>query len=150
MSSIPFSPLGVLFVSFSFLCHSDPSTCQHMLHIMCGPRPSACQSLFQIVTLLPKKWKATMSELGKDARPLVIVGSVGNMSEERQGVDDDEARRDWRKLRELQSEGGVIHDQQDQAKARRTDRAVCANEGKPRYGQAISRTCCCVNTSYLL
>ena len=36
------------------------------------------------------------------------VGSVGNVSEGREGADDDEAGRDRRELPELQGEGGVI------------------------------------------
>ena len=44
MSGIPFSPLGVLFSFRSCVIRIRPHAC--MLHTTCGPRPSACQSLF--------------------------------------------------------------------------------------------------------
>ena len=59
------------------------------------------------------------------------VSSVGNLPEGREGADDDEAGRDRRELRELESEGCVIHDQQDRANTRRTERDVRTDGGRP-------------------
>ena len=69
-------------------------------------------------------------------KPLVAnVISVGNLLARREGADDAEAGRDRRELREPlrepQGEGGVIHDQQDRAIARRTERYVCSDGRRP-------------------
>ena len=75
-----------------------------------------------------EKWKAMMSELGKDAmiRDFVEnVSAVGHLPEGRERAnDDDEAGRERRELREHVGEGGVIHDQQDQSK-HEEDRKRC-------------------------
>ena len=62
----------------------------------------------------------------KDPRHVENVGSVGNMSQGREGVGDDEARRDQRELRELHGEGGFTHDEEDRK------RYMCWRE--PREG----------------
>ena len=59
------------------------------------------------------------------------VISVGNLLARREGADDAEAGRDRRELREPQGEGGVIHDQQDRAITRRTERYVCSDGRRP-------------------
>ena len=73
-----------------------------------------------------------VSELGKDTKiPDLrsLSAFVGNLLERREGSDGDEAGRDRRELRQTQGEGGVTHDLQDQANARRTERDECTDEG---------------------
>ena len=61
------------------------------------------------------------------------VGSVGNLSEER------DMMRDLRELREIEGEGGATHDQQDRASARRTERDARADESRPRERKRTRR-----------
>ena len=69
-----------------------------------------------------ERWKAMMSELWRrheDSRLVENVGSVGKLSEGREGADDDEAGRDRRELRECEGENGVIYDQQNKTEDRK-------------------------------
>ena len=90
-----------------------------------------------------EKWKAMMSEVGKrceDPRLVENVSAVGHLPEGRERAnDDDEAGRERRELRELVSEGGVIHDQQDRANTRRTERGVCTDGRRPCQWQRARR-----------
>ena len=62
-----------------------------------------------------EKWKChdVRTRRGReDSRLVEDVGSLGNMSQGREGPDGDETGSDRRKLCEPQGEGGVVHDQQ--------------------------------------
>ena len=81
-----------------------------------------------------EKWTVMMSELGKDARIADLwrtASSVGISSkdpEEPMMMRQDEIGE----TRELQGEGGAIHDQQDRAKTRSTESNVCTDGDSQR------------------
>ena len=106
------------------------------------PRRAKDVSQVRLATMqLEEKWKAIMSELGVDVK----IPDVWRMSALLEicpkNVKEHMMRQDEipRELRELQGESGVMHDPQDRASARRTDRDACAHGGGPRECQRTRR-----------